>query len=331
MLSATPENANPLYLYAIVPVSACADIEGALDEGMRLVRGEDHAAVVRPTAGPAFAGRSRQDLARLLLAHQQVTETIMARAPVLPVKFATVAPDQASVEHCLASGNADFAESFARLAGKCQFEILVTWDPGQVLAQIARTTEVARLKRELATPVALGAAVKGLFDQQRAEVAEGLVTTLRMVAADMAGNALMDDRMVLNLALLIDADNTDTLDDCLEVLDALHDGQLNFRCVGPLPPHSFGTVEASFLDSGQISWARGVLELDEGADTAELRSAYHRLAKRLHPDAADGAADGGGMTNLHHAYQMLRAFVDASGPVQVSVVRQGLRPDGTAR
>ena len=334
MPTATPDTADPLYLYAIVPLPACDGIESTLDAGLRLIRGTRHAAVVRPAAGMAFAGRSRPDLARLLLAHQQVTETIMAQAPVLPVKFATVAPDRVSVEHCLASGGADFDESFAQLAGKCQFELLASWDPAQVLAQIAGMPEIARLRQDAATPLALGAAVKRLFDRRREEVAEGLATALRTVAADTVDNALMDDRMVLNLALLIDAGQTDTLDDCLEVLDALHDGQLNFRCVGPLPPHSFATVEVSFLDAGQISWARGVLELDESADAAELRSAYHRLAKGLHPDAAsgtaDGAADGDRMTDLQHAYRTLRALAEASGPVQVSVTRQDLRPNGIA-
>lgn len=329
MVSAATGSGDALYLYAIAPRSACANIRGNLGDSVHLVQGEAFAAIVRPTAEVSFAGRDRQDLARLLLAHQQVVEGIMAQMPVLPVKFATVAPDRASVERCLASGEAEFAKTFVRLAGKTQFEILVTWGLDQVFAQIARSPEVIRLKQEMARPVELGAAVKGLFDERRGEVAEGLSAALRAIATDVVDNALMDDRMVLNLALLIDAAKAGALDDCLEELDAAHDGMLNFRCVGPLPPYSFGTVEASFLDAGQLSWARGVLELGEDLDVAAVRNAYRRLARKLHPDVAGEAADQGGMTNLHNAYQTLCAFAEANGPVHVSVSRQELRTEGS--
>lgn len=325
MVSEANTATDPLYLFGIVPLSACAGLRGNLGNGVRLIRRGPFAAIVRRSAETSFAGRDRQDLARLLLAHQQVVESIMGRAPVLPVKFATVAPDQASVERCLASGAAKFAETFERLAGKIQFEILVTWDLDQVFAEIAQSPEVIELKRELAPSVKLGTAVKTLLDQRRAEVSSGLSAALRAIARDAIDNALMDDRMVLNLALLIDDGQASALDHCLEALDEAHGGRLNFRCVGPLPPYSFATVEVSFLDADKVSWARRVLELDEEADAAELRTAYRKLAWQTHPDVAGEATDSSGMTTLQDAYHTLCAFAEANGPVQVSVCRQELR------
>jgi hypothetical protein len=327
-----------VYLYAIIQAGGGADNPQELDDGLQLITQGPFAAVARTTAEASFAGRGRQELARLLLSHQQTIESVMARAPVLPVKFATVAPDRESVERCLASGAAKFAEAFGRLAGRTQFEVLVTWDLDKVFTEIARSAEVVRLKSELAATgqvdraasVKLGTAVKGLLDERRDAVSEKLSGELRGIAIDAIDNALMDDRMVLNLALLIGRSQAAALDRCLEALDGAYDGKLNFRCVGPLPPHSFATVEVSFLDAGKVSWARGVLELDEVADAEDVRAAYRRLAKRVHPDLRGEQASGNGMNVLHDAYKTLCAYVETGGPVLVSVCRQETRVAGGA-
>jgi len=326
------------YLYAIVPADAGANILEKLGDGFQLIAQGPFAAVARATAEASYSGHDRQELVRLLLSHQQAIESIMVRAPVLPVKFATVAPDRESVERCLVNAAAKFAEAFAQLAGKTQFEVMVTWDLDEVFAKIARSSEVICLKSELAATgqvgqaasIRLGTAVKRLLDQQRGAVSERLSVELGGVAIDTIDNALMDDRMVLNLALLIDQDHAAALDRCLEALDAAYDGKLNFRCVGPTPPHSFATVEVSFLDIGKISWARGVLELDEVADAEEVRAAYRRLARRTHPDSRGEQASGNGMSILHDAYKTLCAYVETGGPELVAVRRQEARASGSA-
>lgn len=329
-MPASPEPEGGLYLYAVVPAGPGVDRLENLGDGFELVPQGPFVAVARSTTEASFAGRGRQDLARLLLSHQQTIESIMEVAPVLPVRFATVAPDRESVERCLSNGAAEFAEALERLAGTTQFEILVTWDLDRVFADIAGSSEVARLKSELvvngqldqAASVKLGAAVKGLLDQRRGEVSRELSGALRAIAIDASENTLMDDRMVLNLALLIDGDRAGALDRCLEGLDAAYDSKLNFRCVGPLPPHSFATVEVSFLDAGKISWACDVLELDDVADAEDVRAAYRQRAKQAHPDLAGEQAGEDGMIMLHDAYKTLCAYVEAGGPVRVCVRRQ---------
>jgi len=324
------EPENMLYLYAIVPAAGCAGIAEILGDEFHLIKRGPFAAIAKPTAETLLTGLDRQELARRLLAHQQVVESVMARSPVLPVKFATIAPDRASAECLLANGNAEFTAAFKRLEGTTQFEVLVTWDLEAVFAEIALTSEVIRLKAELsataqvdqAASAKLGVAVKRMLEQRRSELARELSATLRAVAIDAIDSALMDDRMVLNLALLVDSGQADAIDLSLEALDAAHDGRLNFRCVGPLPPHSFATVEVSFLDAGRIARAREILELDGDQDEKMVRTAYHRLAKKTHPDLAQDGPNSDGMTALHDAYTTLCAHARAGGPVLVSVRRQ---------
>ena len=334
MVMASNRPDGPRYLYAILPNPGRGRVPGRLpdrlDDETYLIKGERFAAVVRDAAASSFIRRDRPELARLLLQHQQVIERVMAWTAVLPVKFGTVAPDGQAVARSLANGAAAFADAFERMKGKTQFEILVTWDPDPVFAAIAAEPEVARLREELmaddraSDPLAvgrLGALAKRIFDQRRNELADGIVQVLRQTAADAVPNALMDDRMVLNIALLVDSGRTAVLDDCLETLDASYGGKLTFRCIGPLPPHSFAAVEVSFLDADKIAWARRLLELDAVQDARTLQAAYRRLAKRAHPDSANGSGDGERIAELKDAFATLSSYVDAGGPVVVAVSR----------
>ncbi len=320
-----------LHIYAIVVLEQGSGVgAGPMPDDLELIQRGPFAAVVGPETGEPLMGHDRVQLARRLMVHQQVIERMMAAGPVLPVKFGTVAPDRESVEQCLQNGAEDFAAALERLQGKTQFEVLVTWNLEAVFAEIAEAPEVARAKAELAAvenpdaeaAVRLGKLVQRALERRRSELAEHLSRVLRDAALDSIGNPLMDDHMVLNLALLVDTKGADALDRSLEALDAAHDGELTFRCIGPLPPHSFATVEVTFLDHGEIARACEKLGFSTAQDAETVRTAFRRLAKRTHPDLDAAHADGQGMMELHDAYKTLSAYAEAGGPVVVSVCRQ---------
>lgn len=334
---AEPGREWPLYLHAVVPAGRTPmGNRSGLPEGVRVIEGKRFSAVVGGMPEKDLSGHDRRSLAHLLLAHQKIVEEIMTVTPVLPVKFGTVAPDRESVERCLGGGAEELAAAFARLEGKVQFEILVTWDLDALFREIAAEKAVAALKTELAMAggsgdrngrIRLGELVKQSLERRRAELSMRLCEALREMAVDSVANPLMDDRMVLNLALLVKADEISHLDRCLESLDAAYGGQLTFRCVGPLPPHSFATVEIVFLSKDEIDRARSALELDTVPDPEEVRFAFHRAAKRAHPDLGGaGNGDGRTMALLNDAYRILSTYAEAGGPAIVSVRRQQAAP-----
>ena len=313
---------DPIYVYAIVPnePNGRSSIGGmeALAGVIEMVGECPFSAVVVGGRAESLKGRPREELGRLLLAHQQVIEQLIRSASVLPVKFGTQAPDEMAIRRALERGRRLFERAFAELEGCTQLEVLITWDLDAVFASIAKEEPIARLKEQIeesaesSTPAgraALGRLVKDALEHRRAALAGRLTSALRSVAVDAIVQPVVADRIVLHIALLVKSDAVDAVDRCLETLDAEFGGRLSFRCVGPSAPTSFATVEIEFLEADEIEEASRALEVDSTASAILVRSAYHRLARRSHPDTAGARDDGAGaMAALTEAYRVLSRY-----------------------
>ena len=109
-----------------------------------------------------------------------------------------------------------------------QIELIVSWSIDDILREVAAEGEVVQLRTNISGQavgatgdqrVAIGKLVKGLIDRHREYCRSRIVATVRSVAADLVENALMDDRMVVNLALLLPKNASDVLDLRLADLD----------------------------------------------------------------------------------------------------------------
>ena len=312
---------SPLYLYAIVPSGpegATPATDGMADRVSMIGAGR-YAAVVGDGLAQGLKGRSREELGRLLVAHQQVVERIMRTTPLLPVQFGTQVPDERGVRKVLERGSSLFESAFAEFRGCTQLEILVTWDLDAVLTAIAAEEPIVSLKARLvaekaaslAEREAFGHHIKDALDLRRATLAARVSAQLRAEAIDDIVHPVTDDRVVLHLALLLKNDALAAVDRQLEALDAEYGGQLRFRCVGPMPPSSFATVQVDFLDADAIERAGRVLDVDVQASLDDVRAVYHRRARTTHPDAANADGHAQAMAELTDAYKVLSLYARA--------------------
>ncbi|MCZ7596154.1 MAG: GvpL/GvpF family gas vesicle protein [Hyphomicrobium sp.] len=316
---------SPIYVYAIVPAMhrQTFDVGGlsVADPQVCTICGNGVAAVVGASPPIDFRALSREEAVRYLLAHQRVVEAVMRIAPTLPVKFGTTLPDEAVVARLLERGGAVLAARLAEISQQVQVELIVTWSVEEALREVAAEEAVAQLKSKIEAQgsaatndsrIALGRLVKESIDCKRESYRRGILAALRPIGTDVAENALMDDCMVANLALLIPVGASELLDQRLAQLDAEFNERLNFRCVGPLPPYSFATVEVSLPSFDVIDQARRALNLGDSANLADIKTAYRRLIQRIHPDhgtalqAADGAP-----ARLTDAYKTLISYATA--------------------
>lgn len=315
------------------------------DGGLRLCAEGGIAAIVGAAPECGFHQLPREQAVSLLLRHQQALEAAMVRTTVLPVKFGTLAPDEKAVRRMLIQGSGLLGAQLAEFTGRLQMEIVVLWPLDKVFAEIAADTGIADLRSraqassDAAMKAQLGEAVKAALDHRRVTLSGEICSELRRAALDMATNPVMDDRMVANVALLIDKGDLSHLENVLERLDAANDGQLTFRCIGPLPPTNFATVEIDFPAREAIERARRTLELGPQASQGDIKSAYHRLARASHPDTTGQDGQNARMRELSEAYRFLMncakarrtrangSLFDADaadGMVLIEIVRQDL-------
>jgi DnaJ-domain-containing protein 1 len=286
----------------------------------RIVRHGRLAALIGEAAGD-LRGLPREEAVRRLIAHQRIVEGVMGRGAILPVKFGTTLPDERAVVRVLAEAAPLLAPRLAALAGHVQIELAVTWPIEELLAEVAAEDEVSRARAAVeargdgATTddrVALGRLVKAALDRRRSAAAETIRAAVTPLAADVVENALLDDRMVANLALLVAKAGLTALEETVDRLDAAFGGRMTFRWIGPLPPYSFATVEVSQPSFAEIDAARRTLGLGPVTDTAAIKAAYRRAVQEVHPDVGFAGPDADArFAAVNAAYRSLVAYAEA--------------------
>lgn len=317
------------YIYAIIPTDdrIIFDISGIDDaDDVYTIRYAGLSAVISDVGANNFQGMSRENALQRLAAHQRVIEAVMHDYPVLPVKFGTILPNEASVHSSLAQGATLFKAALAQFGDKRQIEVVVLWDLPKIFAAIGAEPEIATLKAEivsrpteatLAERVAFGQAVQASLVRRRAALSGQVLAMLDGVARDIVVNPTMDDSMAVNLAILIDQAQSAELDERLRRLDQALDSQCQIRCVGPLPPYSFATVAIQAFAFEPIDAARRRLELNEVVAGSEIKHAYRAHAALTHPDLNGRDADAEErMAALTKDYKLLSLYAESQAMQQ---------------
>jgi hypothetical protein len=265
---------SALHLYGVVGADKppTFSAEGAAGR-VQLISEGAVAAIVGAAPTAPLRGLARDKAAPFLFRRQRALETAMAQTTVLPIRFGTVASDEAAVRRMLIEGEALLGAKLDEFSGSQQIEIAVTWDLDQVFTEIAMESHIFHALSALNAAsddqerIEAGAMVKASLDRRRRGCSEHLLEELMTVAMDGVENAPFDDGVVANFALLLDRVDFVSLDGVLNRLDADYAGKLNFRCVGPLPPSTFATVEVDFASSRAIGAAWRTVDSDSNGES----------------------------------------------------------------
>ena len=161
--------------------------------------------------------------------------------------------------------------------------------------------------------IRIGNLIKNILDNKRERCALEIETGLKDVSIDFRKHDLMDDRMIFNIAFLIDKNKKTEFERRLDELNAIFDEKLNFRCVGPLPPYSFYTAEVKKLPFNDIAWAKEKLGLNDMATKDEIIKAYRSKANLYHPDKNADSPDAEKQFNeIVRAYKILLEYCDGN-------------------
>jgi len=257
---------------------------------------EDVSALVMDSNGVGSPPSSKDILARMLIDHQAVIERIMAHgAAIIPMKLGTYAQDENEVKAILNEGYPLMKEIMEKIADKIEIDFVATWSHfNSMVKDVGEEKEIKEFKERLLSHpqgatvddrIKIGLMIKKALDEKRAGVSRDILDRLQAVSEDSRIYELMDDQMVMNAAFLITRAKHKDFEEKVEELNATMQEKLNFRCVGPLPPYSYYTLEVRKFVFEEIDWARKKLGLlNERATRGEIKNAYKAMAFSFHPD-----------------------------------------------
>jgi hypothetical protein len=242
-----PELETALFVYAVVGAEHALpeDLEGVDDAPLELVTHGSIGAVVGEISAARPPGR-RADLT----AYSTVVDALLSGGAVAPMRFGTVVPDRDVLVSDLLAPNADrLADQLAELEGRTEYHLRVTFVEEAVLTEIAdadpRVRQLRAATRDLPEDDAIGDRIRlgELVTQSwerwaRADADRILDELVPMVSTHRVRREPGLDS-VLDLALLVDADRAQEVEDHLEHLAAEAAGRLRFRLAGPMAPYDF--------------------------------------------------------------------------------------------
>jgi hypothetical protein len=285
---------------------------------------QDISAVVSDAELVDYNHIPKDTLARLLLKHQAVIEKIMAEHTIIPMRLGTFANNSEDVRHILTRGYKAIKDIFEKAENVIEIDVVATLaDFNSFLRQVSEVEEIKQLRQSLLSKpegvttddqMQIGVLVKEHLDREKEKYANQIKLALNEIAQDCKSHDLMDDKMVLNTAFLIDRREQNDFEQKVAVLNSRFENRLNFRCVGPLPPYSFYTLKVEKVQFDDVDWAKRKLGLTDDFITAnDIKKAHHRLALTCHPDKQPDEPDiEAKFAEMTKAYKILLDYYRAS-------------------
>lgn len=239
-------------------------------------------------------------LARLLVKQQKILERIMSlEYSIIPVRLGTFAIDENEVKDILNKGRNLITAILEKISGKIEIDVVaVCNDFVSIIKEAGEEKEIKEFKEmcladhkgiTIDDQIKAGVMIKKALDRKREKHAQEIQSILKTVSEDSRMHEIMDDKMVANIAFLIDKAKQKEFYDKVEDLNAEFTEKLNFRCVGPLPAYSFFTLEIKKMQFNDVAWARKILGILSSSVTKDdIKKAYQRQAFSFHPDKNPG-------------------------------------------
>jgi len=270
-------------------------VEGCEVERVYTIPYRDVSAVVSDSEIVDYTSLPKDVVARYLIRHQRIIEKVMENLTIIPMRIGTFAYDAGEVSYILSKGCRLIKEIFDRISDKIEIDVAATWsDLNLILKEVGEEEEIKVFKESLLVnsggvtvddQMKVGVMVKKALDTKRERTALEIQKELKNISQDFRIHELMDDKMVANVAFLINKSDHKDFERIIEELNARFNEKLNFRCVGPLPPYSFYTLEVKKFSFEEIDWARKRLGLvKDFVAKGEIKKAHQALAFALHPD-----------------------------------------------
>ena len=180
-----------------------------------------------------------------LMCHFDVLSRAFERGTVIPLRFGIVLEDV--VEDFLRPRHDELVRLLRELDGRVELRVTAHYREEAILGEIIRENpRVARLRGESsqAQLIELGELVARELRARTDHDARAILDRLRKLALDQEVDEEPIEHQVLRASFLVERKKVPAFDKAMEDLASGQAGRIDFKYVGPLPPHSFVGLEA---------------------------------------------------------------------------------------
>jgi gas vesicle protein GvpL/GvpF len=251
--------------------------------GVSLIEVGNVSAIVGPqTKWKVFRSAEFNNLTRLQH-YQCVLENVMEDTVILPARFQTILPGREAVAGLLAQHGHRLAKPIHDYGHLIEIEVIIEWDLNDIVQTILTKDgldpgQVDGTSHGMATELQRSVGIR------RDALALYIRKALQAISIDISDVRDPSANVVSRHVLLLEKERDTDLFMLLREIDKSGVGKLRMRCVGPLPPCSFASVDVWVGDHEMVENARVNLNLNPIVEKGEIRKAYHTAIKRLHPD-----------------------------------------------
>jgi hypothetical protein len=245
---------NARYLYAVIPgpLERRFDFSGLNGSPVYTITNGKVAAVVSDIADERVRPERRH-----LAAQQGVLKGLMQALPaLLPMAFGIIADGPKAVQRILSRNQADFLRQLARVHGKVEMGLRVSWDVPNIFEYFVNTHEELRAARDrLVGPqrhpsredqVELGRLFDRLLQADRELYTAQVEGVLAPSCGEMKSSPCRSESEVMNLACLVARGQEAAFEADVFAAARLFDNSFAFDYNGPWAPHNFVDLDLKF-------------------------------------------------------------------------------------
>jgi hypothetical protein len=201
------------------------------------------------------------------LPHQRAVEAVMKEGfTALPVRYCTIAEDEAQVKKILKRDYKEFKDLLLNMKNKVELGLKAIFDEKLIYQDIlAKNKEIRLWKEKLMNQppektyhqrIKVGRMVETALNMEKEKAKALALRTLKGLSEDFVVGANYGERMFLNASFLVERNKEPEFDKKVDELNESFEQGLKLKYVGEMPPFNFVCLEIN-LD------VKGV-ELDAG-------------------------------------------------------------------
>ncbi|HEY5619307.1 MAG TPA: GvpL/GvpF family gas vesicle protein [Vicinamibacterales bacterium] len=194
-----------------------------------------------------------------VLAHERVNELVMRDHTVIPMSFGTIFKTRDDILELLRSAYEAFNDVLNKMEDKLEFGLKVLWNREEIVKVIEQEDEdIHRLKNEISSQkgstyfarMQYGRLIDSALQQRSERYVAEFLQRLRDVSVASRINKAIGDKMIMNVAFLVQRDQEQHFDRRIKEIASQFD-RLTFKYTGPWPPYNFVNIRLKLERAGQ--------------------------------------------------------------------------------